>query len=84
MGQRLVERRVIGTNPDGTPADVYMLEVQWGPARKGASFTAWGTCSICGFEFPLRELEEHDGKLVCTRNRCNEDYQELSYHRGGR
>lgn len=84
MSQRLKEVHVVGTNPDGSPFDGFMLEVQWGPARKGASWTAWGTCSICGFEWPLSEFQEHDGKLVCVRNGCYEDYLELETHRGGR
>jgi hypothetical protein len=84
MGSRLVETHVVGTNADGTPFDGYMLEVRWGPARKGATWTKWGTCFLCEHEFPLSELEEHDGKLVCHRNGCYKDYLELDKHRGGK
>lgn len=84
MGERLKEVHVVGTNADGTPFDGYMLEVQYGPARKGATFTKWGTCSICGFEFPLDELQVYEGKLVCTKNGCYKDYLPLSSHKGGK
>ena len=48
-----------------------------GPSRKGSTFTRWGTCATCLFEFPLNELSEYDGKLICSKNGCDKDYKEL-------
>lgn len=84
MGNNYTEVHVIGTNPDGSAFDGYMLQVEHCPTKRGSRFEKWGTCEKCTFDFPLGELEEHEGKLYCTRNGCYKDFLALETHRGGK
>lgn len=66
-----------GTDAAGNPVTLKIIIPGPGPARKGATFTKWGTCATCLFEFPLSELSEINGKLYCSRNGCDSDFKSL-------
>jgi hypothetical protein len=66
-----------GVDEAGNVVEFTMIIPGPGPSRKGATFTKWGRCVSCDFVFPLSELETHNGKLYCSQNGCNKDFQPL-------
>ena len=68
---------ITGTGPDGFPATLVVQVPVDSPTRGPATFTRWGTCVLCDFQFPLSELTEYDGRLVCSKNGCDKDFRSL-------
>ena len=68
---------ISGTGLDGSSATLVVQVPVDSPTRGPATFNRWGTCVLCDFQFPLSELTEYDGRLVCSKNGCDKDFRSL-------